>query len=447
VAATEVTKLFTRKASDDLQNHRTYERVYEVVTDDPTDDEQVVGNASVGGVTVPVPGDPLDSDPEAICVGVDPEQSDDSDTIWYVTVNYDSDPPTATGARSDRPDARTDVNGNTIPKGERQQNPLNEPATWTLEFVDTEEPADEGTPVKYDGTLQTLSLALWAALTRYSGGALAQRGTNVYRQTATEGVSGTTGPSGTGSAIADSPAAWAGATAYAEGDIRANGGVVYRCETAGTSAGAGGPTGTGATITDGTAVWSYYGLPATWSFYATAQQVANDPAFAPLLAILNSAGLPFDPPVMVPVSKLVLSVTANMPIDVADMRYLLRIKNGVNRFAWHGIPPRCAKILNATSDGGKVLNEIPYSTVKWQIALDPDTFDLRILDSGKGYIETRPDGERVFTRFVDGTGEKLDDAMPLNGAGRPLEPDAKPVYRRYVPRQLKIIDFNKELPF
>lgn len=53
-------------------------------------------------------------------------------------------------------------------------------------------------------------------------------------------------------------AAWAISTAYAVGDKKLANGNVYNCTTAGTSAASGtGPSGTGSGIADGTCVWAY----------------------------------------------------------------------------------------------------------------------------------------------------------------------------------------------
>ena len=53
----------------------------------------------------------------------------------------------------DRPDERVDLDGNTIEKGERQANPLDEPAQWSLTAQDTDEPAIEGIEVTEAGAL------------------------------------------------------------------------------------------------------------------------------------------------------------------------------------------------------------------------------------------------------------------------------------------------------
>ncbi len=152
---------------------------------------------------------------------------------------------------------------------------------------------------------------------------------------------------------------------------------------------------------------------------------------------------------MVSVGRVILSVTKNMPI--ATLEYLLTLKNAVNIFPWRGVQLRCARIKDVTHDGGKEKNGIGYVTTKWEIVLDPDTHDLRILDAGEGVLQSRTPpggGPQVtkFVRFTDIHGEPI-GIVPMNGAGGPLEPGDPPVFRRGVPRQQRLIDFNTVLPF
>ena len=387
MAVLEVNLLFTgRGAKEGLDHHRTYTRHYEVITNNQADDEQTVGNA----IGIPRLGTTFAPDIYAVASNVDVQQSDDSPYIWRVTVEYDSH--TATGER-DKPDNKVDLDGKTIDKA-HQDNPLNEPAVWTLTFQDSEEPAVEWVEVDNAGNL-----------------------------------------------VIPLPPAWAGATTYKTGTYVTNGANVYVCTLGGVSAGAGGPGGVGSGIADGAAVWG---------FYAPFAQTQNDPNFAIRAAVTTSANLPFDPPAHTEVSRIVLSVTKNMPI--ATLEYLLALKNAVNRFTWRGVPTRCAKIKSVTHDGGKEKSGTQYVTTKWEIGLDGDTWDLRLLDAGYGYLQTRTDPATnlpvtKYTRYTDINGQPLEHPVPLNGRGAPLDPNDAPVFRRGVPRQTRIIDFNTVLPF
>lgn len=445
MAATEVNLLFTGRGGKDTWEHRrTYTRIYEVLTNDPNDDEQIVGNAE----GVPIRGQVLSSDPEAVVISVDPQQSDDSPCIWYVTIEYDTDPP-QTSDRT-RPDQRADLDGNPISKTDRPTNPLNEPATWTLDFYDTEEPVSEGTRVNDDGELELPVPPQWVGNRGYPAGSYVKNGLNVYFQTAPRGVTGPTGPTGKGTGIETAPTAWVTSHAYSAGDYVTNGGNVYSCTAGGASAAAGGgPSGEGGDITDGGAKWEYAGVPAVWDFFGLYSKVINYPEFAIMEAVLNSARFAYDPPAMTTVSRPVITVTKNMPGGTIED--LMALRNAQNLYTWRGIPPRCARIKHVTHDGGKVTNGVSFVTSKWVIELDPDTFDVRLLDQGFGRIETvKLSGggtKKAFVRFKDANGEPMDEPTLLDGGGSPLKPGDPPVFRRYVPRQVQLIDFNSYLPF
>ncbi len=395
MAVLEISLLWTgRGGKDDIDHHRTYTRTYEVLVDDPDDDEQVVGNASIiGGLSIPQRGESFDRDERAVVSHVSAIQSDDDWHIWHVEVEYDTDPKSS---NKDKPDNHVDLDGNTIDK-QRQENPLLEPATWTLTFRDSDEPAIEGIPVNDDGTPAVTVPVAWAANTKYKRGVYIKNGLNVYL-----------------------------------------------CVSAGTSSNAGGatgPVGLANGQADGTVVWNYY---------ATFAQTQNDPLYVIRSAILNSAWLPFDPPATVQVGHIVLSVTKNMPI--ATLEYLLTLKNGLNLFPWRGVPSRCAKVQDVTHDGGKEKNGIGYVTTKWEIVLDGDTFDIRLLDSGfyERITYTHPVTLQQVTDYSlikDANGDPITQPALLDGSGHRLKPDDPPVFKRYIPRQNRLIDFNTVLPF
>jgi hypothetical protein len=387
-----------RAGTDTYEKRRTYTRVFEVITDDEADDEQIVGNAD----GIPVLGTGFEADTDAVVVSVSCRQSEDTPLIWYVTVEYDTEPPKPGEIGGDRD---VDFDGNPIERGgtgggQPFDNPLLEPPVWSIDFNDTEEPAIEGVFVEPDGTPRIEApSANWANDTLYKRGAYVQNGGNVYLCASTSGD--------------------------------------------GKSAAAGdGPSGKGTQIEDDAL---------TWDFYATLADTQNDLNKAIRVAITTSGKLPFDPPAMVTVSKAVLTVTKNMPLGKVTLPYLLALKNAQNAFGWRGIPARCAKVLKVTLDGGKERNGIPYTTTKWEIGLDVDTWDLRLLDAGFGYLRTRTEvgvGQVTrYVRFTDEEGNPIDQPVPLNGAGQPLEPGDPPVFRRYIPRQTRLIDFNEVLPF
>lgn len=142
--------------------------------------------------------------------------------------------------------------------------------------------------------------AQWTPNTQYAAGASVSNQGNLY-MAITAGQSGATGPTGTGTNIADgtvywnyagvstntasntagnAPMQWTPGTVYALGAQVTNGGNLYQCIAAGTSGPATlsygaqvpGPFGMLASIQDGTARWAYMGIDPA---YAAQQQYAD----------------------------------------------------------------------------------------------------------------------------------------------------------------------------
>jgi len=441
MAVTEVNLLFTgRGGTDDFKKHRTYTRTFEVLTNDVNDAEQEVGAAA----GIPALGTPFSEDSDAVVVSYDAQQSDDSPYIWYVTIKYDSEPP--------YPEA-VDIEGNKVSTADAQENPLNEPATWKYATWTEDEPAIEGRAVDAVGNLVVPNPDAWTTDTVYGRGTFVKNGGSVFIQKSSPGVSahGGGGPAGVGTDIADTPDAWAASTPYGFRRFILSNGLVYVCTQGGMSdAGGFGPAGIAINIVDGTCKWNFAGYSSKWDYYDTLDNVQNDPNRGPFVPIQHSGKLPFDPPVITPIARPILTVTKNMPF--ATIQQVMRLKNSVNLTAWKGVPPRCAKITSVEHDGGKIKNGITYVESRWEIQLNPDTWDVRILDAGTARVVIAPapiTGLPVkgFEVFKDKHGFNFAEPIPLDGKGSPLDPDADPVFLRFVPRQVRLIDFNTELPF
>lgn len=391
-----------RGGSTDYKGRKTRTLQFEVVTDDPADNEAVVETAvdpTTIDVThrVPAFGDPHPYEPDCVCVSRSPDQHSDSFYIWTVTCEYDSEPETA-GTDPTQPGSSP-----VTPK-DWPANPLLEPAKWRITTLDRQEPVKEWLRVDLAGKYIFTTPAAWLANHDYTGGTFVSNAGNVY----------------------------------------------FAVSVFGTSAASGGPTGKGdewGEVTDDSVVWAY------WSTLAQAQQ---DPRYALMEACLSSAKIPFDPPEMTDVSIPIITVTKNLP--GIDFSYVQRIKNAVNLTTWRGVvPPRCAKVLKFEVGNESKRNEISYVVGTWEVGLDPDTWDAIILDAGLGAFHNRtipnpaPPPEKivkkVFKRFKDAEGETIDKAVPMDGRGAMLDPDAPPVFLRGVPSQQKLLDFNIEMPW
>lgn len=335
--------------------------------------------------------------------GVKPECSDESPFIWYVKLEYSSSP--------DFPQPHAiDSEGQSTPsQNQRQQqpqNPTQRQATWEVGSVDRSEPVRDWVKINLDGSI------------------------NYY-----------------------DPPNWFTATAYKANDYVKNAGNVYLCIKPGTSAAA--PTGEGqgdGLVTDGVLLWQ---------FMCTYTQSQTDPSFALMMACVNSGGCPFDPPGMTEVSIPTFRITKYLTPELNFVAYVARMKNAVNKTKWKGLKPRCAKLLSISFQSATV-NDVDCVSGTWEVGIDPDTWDVRLLDAGYGAISTKSvanplypgtPGEpqrinkRVFYEHKDPDGVILSGPVPMDGRGNPLEPDAQPVFLRGVPRQQKMIDFNTYIPW
>lgn len=406
MAVKSVRRLFTgRSTTQGLDARVTTSDVWEVIVDDAlADGEQEVGNAVD-------PDDPTKAIPrigsnhvnvtKAVAVSVDPECSDDSPYIWYVTVKYDTNPDIKS------PNA-IDSQGNPAPgEGPQKQSdkPTDRPAKWKIGSVDVEEVVREWIPVKPSGEVDFIT-----------------------------------------------PPNWFAGVAYKRGQYVVSNGNVYWCLFPGTSAVA--PAGTGDAQN-----FIFDGADLSWQYLSTLLQATKDPRFAILVAVLNSGKCPFDPPLMTTVSYPTVIVTMNLPAAVVSVGYCAQQKNAVNVKTWKGMPPRTCKILR-TDAGNESDNGENYCSFTWEIGLNLDTWDSRALDAGFGGIGlvTKPNplypaaGEpktkqvREFYPFKVGS-EDVTEAVPMDGKGGRLDPDADPVILRGIPKQQKLIDFSEYIPW
>lgn len=406
MAIVSVRKLFpSRGGKDTWTRKRTYTRVYEVVTDDVTDQEEEVANAEdpVTHITVPSLYDTLDVNDEAQVTNIDADQSDDSPYLWYVTVTYDTEPENAAENEPDTPGG-----GDGQAAGAPPSNPLERAASWKITSVDKQEVVRAWLPIKQDGSYNYYTPPAWVTGTVYTVGTFVKDGAgaaaNVYL-CSKSGVSGITGPAGIGGASG---------------------------------------------IPDGSVIWERF---------ATLAQATTDPRFAIRVPIVNSGKMPPDPPPMTDVSYPVINITMNVEPGFLSLVYAMQIKNCVNLTAWRGVPPRCAKIIKFELGGSETQNKVNFCDASWDIQLDPDTFDLQLLDQGYGSLQLRtvpnpaPPPATIqkleFFPFRDAAGAIMESPVPMNGAGGKLPAEADPVILRGVPAQQKLADFNdpRVLPF
>lgn len=189
--------------------------------------------------------------------------------------------------------------------------------------------------------------------------------------------------------------------------------------------------------------------PPVWKFGFTKFQevarfgrlVTNGVAAVAFSAITNSAGIPFDPPVMVEVSRPVVSVTVNRAANAWRFLDAALLQDAVNQVAWQGMAPRTLKCESVDAESNYE-NGVSYWRVTYQLAIKWDTWDLQILDAGlteRAYDEEVGGGATKLKRIRDEYGRDVSDPVPLNGAGERLPVGATEVYRTY--------RYFRELPF
>ena len=204
---------------------------------------------------------------------------------------------------------------------------------------------------RYDSTVGGLNPAnLWAVSTAYEVFDSVVAGGNSYVCTTAGTSSGAgSGPTGTGSEIADGSvlwnwvgtaggtrAVWAAATAYAADDQVDSHGFLYKCTGGGTSAATGdGPEGAGTGIVDGTCTWDYVGPDLD----------AAAPDFNGAIGVTRDRVCGTD----VYVGALEFSVTAQCyPVTLQLLETLLDLVGGFNEATYFNFPPKTLLYLGCT---------------------------------------------------------------------------------------------------
>jgi len=126
--------------------------------------------------------------------------------------------------------------------------------------------------------------------------------------------------------------------------------------------------------------------------------------------ILNSAGDPFDPPLMRDVSRRVVQITYNASVVPT---WLLSYQDAVNSTAIlidnFPVAVREAKLQRLTVSPVRERNDIQYRTVDAVIHLNKDTWRASVLDAG--FREVDPD-DPTKRRQITNDGDSLEPTVP-----------------------------------
>lgn len=198
-------------------------------------------------------------------------------------------------------------------------------------------------------------------------------------------------------------------------------------------------------------------MPATWRFTFTKTTEPATKWYAidkdgvlsnKLTAILNSSGLPFDPPLNIEKARPVIRVTKNVPFVTADM--LMQFEDAINDRQWGRVPKWCAKI-DGVESGNKRENGVAFVELTLDIALKRDTWMPKILDAGfyektqRTEDGTPPKQVIKHTKIRDPFGHEATEPQPLDGNGKKLKFGEDPVFLRGMPDGYHLEDFRAML--
>jgi len=180
--------------------------------------------------------------------------------------------------------------------------------------------------------------------------------------------------------------------------------------------------------------------PAVWKFgfQRSTQPARFDKDGVP---VLNSAGCPFDPPFEYAVVFPTITITLNKAAWWLDD--VMRLVDSVNAKKWFNFPPRTVKIETAEA-ATKFENGLGFWEVTWNLIVNPETWDVRLLDCGfMEKVDATPSNPMGLRLITDAAGKVPVVAVPLkNGKVLPRgQPPETIPFRMYDEN-----DFNNVVP-
>lgn len=153
----------------------------------------------------------------------------------------------------------------------------------------------------------------------------------------------------------------------------------------------------------------------------------------PSLVIENSAGMPFDPPVMEEKSNLLITIQRNEEDGLLfDHNLVLDYKDTINNayevIAGIIIPTYAGKMRDIRIDKAWMANGDIYWDVTYQIEVIRRNWERRVLDAG---FYTK-DSAGNHTEIQDENGKPLTQPVKLDGAGGKLAEGVTAVYLTFI---------------
>jgi hypothetical protein len=127
--------------------------------------------------------------------------------------------------------------------------------------------------------------------------------------------------------------------------------------------------------------------------------------------VVNSAGDPFDPPVMIDRNRLFMRIIKNQatynPVLANDCH------NTINNAEWFGMPAKTWMCLSIAPEPQQDPNGLRYWAVTYDFALNRDEWTVDVLDQGMNEINASNNKVKV----LDKNGSPVSSPWPLNADG------------------------------
>jgi hypothetical protein len=150
--------------------------------------------------------------------------------------------------------------------------------------------------------------------------------------------------------------------------------------------------------------------------------------------ITNSAGDPFNPPIVIDDSRSTLIVTRNELVHSFDLTLAEMYRDSINQYTWNGFSPNTVKcgIITTTDPQYSSAYQVYYYTVTYPFMINRNTWIVRVLDAGMNelsgpYGPYNPYTDQFPRAIRDRDGQPVADPWPLNGMGQKANVGDPPV--------------------
>jgi hypothetical protein len=161
--------------------------------------------------------------------------------------------------------------------------------------------------------------------------------------------------------------------------------------------------------------------------------------------VANSAGQPYDPPVMLDEVRCMIRIARNEKL--LSPAQILSFANKINLNPWQGFAPKTCKMLcpRVVPKYSPFLNVL-YYRVEYQIEHNPRGWAEKVLDAGYQWLDKSTTPAKL-RQILDAQGLTLTSPALLDGTGKPLKLPAAPAdiiyntHNKYYTADFDILDF------